>query len=146
MKRFVHPWAGLISRPQLKMGRPVLPVKVMKVVQTFTFEAAHRLPHVPDSHRCKRLHGHSYRVALELVGPVDPATGFVVDFFDIEAIFAPVLATLDHHLLNDVPGLENPTAENIAMWIWHKIKAGLPQLSAVTLYETAHCWATYEGD
>lgn len=104
------------------------------------------MPRVPDTHRCKRLHGHSYSVALELVGPVDPASGFVVDFFDIEAAFAPVLAELDHHLLNEVPGLENPTAENIAMWIWRRIKDPLPQLAAVTLYETQACWARYEGD
>lgn len=118
----------------------------MKVVQAFTFEAAHRLPHVPDTHRCKRLHGHSYRVELELVGPVDPATGFVVDFFDIEAAFAPALAQLDHHLLNEVEGLENPTAENISMWIWRALKGVLVQLTAVTVFETSHCWARYEGD
>jgi 6-pyruvoyltetrahydropterin/6-carboxytetrahydropterin synthase len=89
----------------------------MKIGQAFTFEAAHRLPHMPPTHRCHRMHGHSYRVELTLEGEVDPATGFVVDFFEIEAVFKPLLDQLDHHTLNDVPGLENPTAENIAAWI-----------------------------
>lgn len=117
----------------------------MKITQTFRFEAAHRLPFVADDHRCKRLHGHSYRIDVRLEGPVDPHSGFVVDFFDIEAAFAPVLAALDHRLLNEVAGLENPTAENIAVWIWEAIKPQLPLLSAVRIYETADCWAEYEG-
>lgn len=83
----------------------------MKISQAFTFEAAHHLPKVPPSHRCRRLHGHSYRVEIHLEGPVDSETGFLADFFDIEAVFQPVLAELDHFCLNDVPGLENPTAE-----------------------------------
>jgi 6-pyruvoyltetrahydropterin/6-carboxytetrahydropterin synthase len=117
----------------------------MIITQAFRFEAAHHLPHVSASHRCKRLHGHSYRVEVRLAGPVDPVTGFVADFFDIEAAFVPVLAALDHHLLNEVAGLENPTAENIAVWIWRKIRPALPLLSAVTVFETADCWAQYEG-
>jgi 6-pyruvoyltetrahydropterin/6-carboxytetrahydropterin synthase len=118
----------------------------MKIVQAFTFEAAHHLPRVPDSHRCKRLHGHSYRVELTLEGPLDPASGFVADFFDVEAAFAPLMARLDHHLLNDVPGLDNPTAENIAVWIWREVNPALPLLAAVAVYETPNCWALYEGD
>lgn len=118
----------------------------MKIVQAFTFEAAHHLPHVSASHRCKRLHGHSYRIELTLAGPVDPTTGFVADFFDIEAAFAPLLERLDHHLLNEVPGLENPTAENIAVWIWDAVKPSLPLLAAVAVYETPNCWALYEGE
>jgi 6-pyruvoyltetrahydropterin/6-carboxytetrahydropterin synthase len=117
----------------------------MKITQAFTFEAAHRLPHVPMTHRCYRMHGHSYRVELRLKGEVDPQTGFVVDFFDVEAAFAPLLAQLDHHCLNEVAGLENPTAENIALWIWERARPALPQLSAVSVYETPHCWAEYEG-
>jgi 6-pyruvoyltetrahydropterin/6-carboxytetrahydropterin synthase len=118
----------------------------MKIVQAFSFEAAHHLPHVDASHRCKRLHGHSYRIELTLQGPVDPATGFVADFFDVEAAFAPVMDTLDHHFLNEVPGLENPTAENIAMWIWGAVKPVLPLLASVAVFETPNCWAVYEGD
>lgn len=118
----------------------------MKIVQAFAFEAAHRLPNVPETHRCHRLHGHSYRVELELSGPVNARTGFVVDFFDVEQAFGPLLARLDHHCLNDIPGLENPTAENIAVWIWTRMKEPLPQLSAVRVFETPHSWAEYDGD
>ncbi|MEI9401860.1 6-carboxytetrahydropterin synthase QueD [Mesorhizobium argentiipisi] len=117
----------------------------MKITQAFTFEAAHRLPRVHESHRCHRMHGHSYRVDLRLAGPVDPDTGFVVDFFDVEAAFAPLLQRLDHHCLNEIEGLTNPTAENIAIWIWNHVKPDLPQIAAVTVWETPHCWAEYEG-
>lgn len=117
----------------------------MKITQAFTFEAAHQLPRVPQSHKCHRMHGHSYRVELQLEGPTDPETGFVVDFFDVEAAFGPVLERLDHHCLNEVDGLENPTAENIASWIWGSIQEELPQLSCVTVYETPECWAEYNG-
>lgn len=117
----------------------------MKVIQTFQFEAAHRLPKVSASHRCYNLHGHSYRVALEITGPVIEDTGFVLDFFDIEEVFKPLLKILDHHYLNDVEGLENPTAENIAIWIWQKVKPNLGDLSLVRVYETDHCWVDYDG-
>ena len=117
----------------------------MRITQAFTFEAAHRLPRVPATHRCHRMHGHSYRVELRLDGPVDPVTGFVIDFFDVEAAFGPLLARLDHYCLNEIEGLENPTAEHIAIWIWTRIKPTLPLLSAVTVYETPLCWAEYDG-
>jgi len=117
----------------------------MKITQAFSFEAAHRLPNVPATHRCHRMHGHSYRVELRLAGEVDPQTGFVVDFFDVETAFAPLLRELDHQCLNDVAGLENPTAENIAHWIWQRTKPLLRRLSAVTVYETRDCWAEFEG-
>ena len=118
----------------------------MIIVQAFRFEAAHRLPAVPPKHRCFALHGHSYRVELRLEGAVDPATGWVVDFFAIESAFAPLLAVLDHHNLNEVEGLENPTAENIAVWIWRRMCPALPMLTAVVVYETPDCWAEYRGD
>ena len=118
----------------------------MRITQAFRFEAAHRLPNVPATHRCFRMHGHSYRVELVLEGPVDAHSGFVVDFFDIEATFAPVLAQLDHHCLNDVAGLENPTAENIATWIWNQIRPRLPLLRTVRLFETHDSLVEYEGD
>ena len=117
----------------------------MKITQAFTFEAAHRLPRVAPTHRCFNMHGHSYRVELELAGEVDPETGFVVDFFDIESAFAPLLKQLDHHCLNDIEGLENPTAENIALWIWTRVSRDLPQLYGVRVFETPQCWAEYNG-
>jgi 6-pyruvoyltetrahydropterin/6-carboxytetrahydropterin synthase len=118
----------------------------VKIARAFTFESAHRLPNVPPGHRCQRMHGHSYRVALTLDGPVDRHTGFVADFFDVEKTFQPVLDVLDHQCLNDVAGLENPTAENIAAWIWRRAKPALPQLARVVVYETADCWAEYDGE
>ncbi|GBD49087.1 6-carboxytetrahydropterin synthase QueD [Methylopila sp. Yamaguchi] len=117
----------------------------MRIVQAFTFEAAHRLPNVAPTHRCHRMHGHSYRVELALEGPIDPVTGFVVDFFDVEAAFGPVLKRLDHHTLNEIEGLENPTAELIALWIWDKVKPDLPQLAQVKVFETPFCWAEHDG-
>ncbi len=117
----------------------------ISITQAFTFEAAHHLPHVPETHRCRRLHGHSYRVELRIAGEVDPHTGFVVDFFDVEAVFQPVLAQLDHHLLNEIEGLENPTAENIALWIFRRVKPALAQLASVKVFETPMCWAEYQG-
>lgn len=117
----------------------------MKLVQSFGFEAAHRLPAVPPEHRCYKLHGHSYRVDLKLTGPVDPTTGFVVDFFDIEHAFKPVLAMLDHQYLNEIDGLQNPTVENIAVWIWQRIKPALPLLTTITVYETKDSWVEYDG-
>ena len=117
----------------------------MKITQAFAFEAAHRLPQVPTTHRCHRLHGHSYRVELQLDGPVDPISGFVVDFFDVEAAFGPLLRRLDHQYLNEIEGLENPTAENIAIWIFDRIKPMLPQTSVVIVYETPNSWVEYNG-
>jgi 6-pyruvoyltetrahydropterin/6-carboxytetrahydropterin synthase len=117
----------------------------MRITQAFRFEAAHRLPKVPPSHRCYRMHGHSYRVELALQGTVDPVTGLLVDFFDIESAFAPLLAELDHRCLNEIGGLENPTSENIAAWIWQRMKVALPQLASVKVYETPDCWAEYDG-
>ena len=117
----------------------------MRITQAFRFEAAHRLPGVPPTHRCHRLHGHSYRVELTLEGAVDPVTGFVVDFFAVEAAFAPLLAVLDHHYLNEVDGLANPTAELIAVWIWERARQALPELVHVRVFETPDCWADYAG-
>ncbi len=117
----------------------------MKITQAFTFEAAHRLPNVPTTHRCHNMHGHSYRVELRVEGAVDRESGFVIDFFDVEAVFAPLLVQLDHHCLNEIEELTNPTAENIAEWIWNRVKPQLPRIVAVVVYETPNCWAEYNG-
>lgn len=118
----------------------------MKITQAFTFEAAHRLPRVPETHRCHRLHGHSYRIEVTLDGPVNLETGFVIDFFEVEAAFDPLLKRLDHYCLNDIEGLENPTAENIAVWIWQRTRPVLPLLSKIKVFETPDCWAEYDGE
>lgn len=118
----------------------------MKITQAFTFEAAHRLPNVPATHKCHRMHGHSYRVELQLDGKVNPDTGFVIDFFDLEKAFGPLLEQLDHHTLNEIEGLENPTAENISTWIWSRVRPLLPELNSVKVFETPMCWAEYDGN
>ncbi|MBK0093917.1 6-carboxytetrahydropterin synthase QueD [Erwinia sp. S63] len=111
----------------------------------FQFESAHRLPHVPEGHKCGRLHGHSFLVRLEITGEVDAHTGWVMDFAELKAAFMPIYDRLDHHYLNDIPGLENPTSEVLAKWIWDQMKPILPELSAVMIKETCTAGCTYKG-
>lgn len=118
----------------------------MEIFKAFTLESAHRLPNVPAGHKCARVHGHSFRVELHVSGPVDEHLGWVMDFADVKAAFDPLYRQLDHHYLNDVPGLENPTSENLAKWIWQQLKRTLPQLSAVVVHETCTSGARYTGD
>jgi 6-pyruvoyltetrahydropterin/6-carboxytetrahydropterin synthase len=118
----------------------------MEIFKEFTFEAAHRLPHVPAGHKCGRLHGHSFRAEIHVSGPVDPHLGWVVDFADIKEVFKPVLDLLDHNYLNEIPGLENPTSEVIARWIWNAMVTKLPGLSRVIIRETCTSGAVYEGE
>jgi 6-pyruvoyltetrahydropterin/6-carboxytetrahydropterin synthase len=111
----------------------------------FTLECAHRLPHVPEGHKCARLHGHSFRVTVRVEGEVEERTGWVVDFADLGKAFAPVHEALDHRCLNDVPGLENPTSEVLARWIWDRLVRELPLLSAVVVQETCTSRCVYRG-
>jgi 6-pyruvoyltetrahydropterin/6-carboxytetrahydropterin synthase len=119
---------------------------VTDIFKEFTFEAAHFLPNVPEGHKCRRLHGHSYRVRITVQGPVDPIAGWVMDFGDIKAAFKPILGQLDHWYLNDIEGLENPTSENITRWIWERLKPSLPQLSRIDISETCTSGSTYTGE
>lgn len=116
-----------------------------EIFREFTFEAAHRLPNLPPEHKCTRLHGHSYRVILAVQGPVDSALGWVMDFGDIKNSWKPLDETLDHHYLNEIPGLENPTSEVLAAWIWDRLRPGLPELSSVTVRETCTSGCIYRG-
>lgn len=117
----------------------------MDVYKRFQIEAAHRLPHVPEGHKCARLHGHSFRIELTVSGGVDPVAGWVVDFADIAAAFEPVFACLDHRYLNEIEGLENPTSESLARWIWERVEPALPGLSAVAVAETCTAGCVYRG-
>jgi 6-pyruvoyltetrahydropterin/6-carboxytetrahydropterin synthase len=117
----------------------------MEIFKEFTFEAAHRLPQVPPDHKCHRLHGHSFHVALHVRGPVDPRTGWIVDFADIAAAWQPVHALLDHRYLNEVDGLANPTSEHIARFIFDRVRSALPLLCRVVVRETCTCGASYDG-
>jgi 6-pyruvoyltetrahydropterin/6-carboxytetrahydropterin synthase len=118
----------------------------MEIFKEFTFEAAHRLPGVPEGHKCARLHGHSFRIELHLTGPVQEQTGWVMDFGDIKSAFQPLYEQLDHHYLNEIGGLENPTSEVLAKWIWDGVKPRLPMLSEVVVRETCTSGCVYQGD
>lgn len=118
---------------------------IMEIFKEFTFEAAHYLPHAPEGHKCRRLHGHSFMVSIHVSGPVDSHSGWIMDFNDIKQSFDPLLRQLDHFCLNEIQGLENPTSENLAKWIWRKLKPVLPQLSRVIIRETCNSGCIYTG-
>jgi len=118
----------------------------MEIWKQFTFEAAHLLPHVPEGHKCKRLHGHSFRVRVCVDGEVNPELGWVVDFADLAEAFEPLRQQLDHYYLNEIEGLDNPTSEVLARWIWLRLKPSLPNLSQVEVSETCTSGCTYRGD
>ena len=118
----------------------------VELVKEFRFEAAHRLPNVLVDHKCFRMHGHSYRIEVCVIGQVDPKLGWLVDFGDIAARVEPVLKSeLDHRVLNDVPGLENPTSEILAAWLWKRLSPLVPHLSAITVHETCTARCVYRG-
>lgn len=114
-----------------------------RITKSFTFDAAHWLPAVPDEHKCRRLHGHTYRLVVALEGDLDPKLGWVVDYGDVSRVVDPVVRELDHNCLNDIPGLENPTAEILAAWLYRRLIPDLPQLTEVTISETPRTTAVY---
>jgi 6-pyruvoyltetrahydropterin/6-carboxytetrahydropterin synthase len=118
----------------------------VRLVHEFRFEAAHRLPKVPPGHKCARLHGHSFRIELAVAGPVDESTGWFIDFQRLYDAWKPLHDLLDHNYMNEVPGLENPTSEVLARWIWQRIKPDLSPLVRVTIFETCDARCEYEGD
>ena len=117
----------------------------MDIFNIFHLESARRLPGLPAEHPCARLHGHSFRVEVHVSGPLDDKLGWVLDFADVEAAWAPVKTALDHRCLNDVPGLENPTSERLAIWIWDRLKPALPGLSRIVIQESAASGCVYDG-
>lgn len=117
----------------------------MEIFKEFIIEAAHKLPHVTPGHKCGRLHGHSFRIEIHVTGSVDEKLGWVMDFADIKGAFRPIEEQIDHRYLNEIPGLENPTSEALAQWIWEKLKITLPNLSKVVLRETCTTGCIYEG-
>ena len=118
----------------------------MDIFKSFTFEAAHLLPNVPEGHKCRRLHGHSFRVEVHVSGDVGAETGWVMDFADVKAAFDPIFARLDHRYLNEIAGLENPTSEVLAKWIWRELKPVLPGLSKLVVHETCTAGCVYRGE
>lgn len=117
-----------------------------EIYKVFYIEAAHRLPNLPEGHKCRRLHGHSFRIEIHIAGDVDPALGWVMDFADLKAAFEPLYRELDHNYLNEIPGLENPTSENLAAWIWRRLKPDLPQLCRIVVAETCTSGCVYTGE
>ena len=118
----------------------------MEIFKKFSIEAAHRLPNLPEQHKCRRLHGHSFGVEIHVTGPLTAKEGWIMDFADVTRAFQPLYEQLDHHYLNDIPGLENPTSEILAMWIWARLKPSLPLLSKVVVRETCTAGCSYSGD
>jgi 6-pyruvoyltetrahydropterin/6-carboxytetrahydropterin synthase len=117
----------------------------LEIYKTFRFEAAHRLTGVPPTHKCSTMHGHSYEIQIWLKGPADPQTGFVMDYGDLSKNCAPVFKQLDHSILNEIEGLENPTSENMCVWLWKTLQPQLPRLSKIVIKETESSGCVYCG-
>lgn len=118
----------------------------MLIYKQFSIEAAHHLPNVPEGHKCRRLHGHSFQVTIYVGDTVDEQKGWIMDFADIKIAFKPIFEQLDHHYLNEISGLENPTSENLARWIWQRLKPNLPELRQIEIKETCTSGCIYRGE
>jgi 6-pyruvoyltetrahydropterin/6-carboxytetrahydropterin synthase len=117
----------------------------VRLFRELRFEAAHRLPKVPAGHKCARLHGHSFKIELAVYGPVNPDTGWLIDFGQLDELWQPLHDQLDHNYLNEIEGLDNPTSENLARWLWQHLKPSLPELERVIVHETCDARCEYEG-
>lgn len=117
----------------------------VRLAKSFGFEAAHWLPTFPEGHKCRRMHGHSFKVEIVVEGNVEPKKGFLIDYGDIKRAVAPLEVRLDHRVLNEIEGLENPTSEVIAAWVWDKLAPDLPLLSEVIVHETCTTRCHYTG-
>ena len=117
----------------------------VRLAKTFTFEAAHHLPSFPDGHKCRRMHGHSFRVDVIVDGDLPAGQHHLIDYGDMTAAIEPVRAQLDHYCLNDIAELENPTSERLAEWIWKRLKPALPMLSQIDVHETCTSRCEYRG-
>lgn len=116
-----------------------------EIFREITFESAHRLPQVPEGHKCGRLHGHSYRARVWVRGEVDPQLGWFMDLGVLREKLEPVRLALDHRYLNEIEGLENPTSEVVARWMWERLAPALPGLVRIEIMETCTSGVRYEG-
>jgi len=132
-----HPFISLLNK---------IIMPIVEVFKEFTIDCAHSLPNVPDGHKCKNVHGHTYKIRVVLKGELDPLLGWVYDFALIKAAFEPTKEMLDHKYINDIEGLENPTAENLAIWIWNRLASQLKPLYEVWVFETPTSGTRYQGD
>jgi 6-pyruvoyltetrahydropterin/6-carboxytetrahydropterin synthase len=117
----------------------------VRLRKEFSFEAAHDLPTFPEGHKCRRLHGHSFRFEVIVAGAVDADRGYLVDYGEIKRVCKPVVDRLDHYYLNEIDGLANPTSENLARWLWERIRPEVPQLTAIIVHETCTASCEYRG-
>lgn len=120
-------------------------INKMIIYKSFTFDSAHYLPEVPKGHKCGNMHGHTYSLKVFVSGEIDPVTCWFMDFEDLKKTINPVIERLDHQVLNEIEGLENPTAENVVVWIWNQIYTRLPELVRLELSETPGSGVIYEG-
>ncbi len=118
----------------------------VELVRSYDFSAAHFLPRAPEGHKCRRLHGHSYRLEVAIRGKVDEEVGWLLDYAHIDQAVEPVLAELDHRTLNDVPGLEKATSEVLCRWLWRRLEIVLDGLYRITVAETCGTACTYFGE
>ena len=118
----------------------------MEIYKEFSFDSAHFLPLVPEGHKCRNMHGHTYKLKVYIKGQPDTQFGWIMDFKELKDVVGPVIDQLDHKLINEIKGLENPTAENITIWIWQQIKPLLPLLSKIELHETPTTGVIYNGE
>lgn len=117
----------------------------MEIYKEFSFDSAHYLPNVDEGHKCRNMHGHTYRLRVVIKGEPDPHYGWLMDFKELKDIVNVVIDKMDHKLINDIDGLQNPTAENITIWIWNQISPLLPHLYRIELYETPTTGVVYHG-
>jgi len=117
----------------------------VRLSKSFHFEAAHDLPTFPPDHKCRRLHGHSFRFDVVVAGEVDPAKGYLIDYSEIKRLADPIVSQLDHYYLNEIDGLSNPTSEVLAKWIWDRLKPMLPQLATIVVHETCTSSCEFSG-
>lgn len=122
-----------------------MPAMRVRLVKQFDFEAAHFLPTFPEGHKCRRMHGHSFRVEVVVEGEIEPSEGFLVDYGVLKAAIEPVRARVDHYVLNEIEGLENPTSEMIAVWMWDQLASTIPLLAEIIVHETCSSRCHYFG-
>jgi len=118
----------------------------VSLTKTMSFDAAHWLPCFPEGHKCRRMHGHTFQLDIIIEGEVDPAVGYLQDFGEVKRIATPICEQLDHHCLNDIPGLEVPTVETLSKWIYDRLKPNLPLLAKIRVHETPTSFAEYAGE
>lgn len=117
----------------------------MIIYKQFSFDSAHFLPNVPEGHKCGNMHGHTYLLTVFIEGMPDEKSGWIIDYADLKKAIKPIIDQLDHHLLNEIPGLENPTSENLSIWLWNKINQLVSGLKKIELKETPSSGVIYEG-